>query len=257
MQIGSTTSAYSSVSLSQMHSKLFSSIDADGDGKMTLEELESSQATSKSGKTQSGATASSSATSSAADRFSVMDTDGDGSVTEEEGLAFFTSSMSSATMGSMLQAQEEGQGAGSRPSGPPPAGGGGGGQAPQTFDELDTNQDGTVSLDEMLASSESEDSADASMIEELFSHMDADGDGSVTEEEKAAFDETMKANGPPKGPPPPMMSETTSTEAATSDATVSEDTAAKIASLTAQWMTSVYQALSEGTKQTSTTSVAA
>ncbi|GGZ27178.1 EF-hand domain-containing protein [Asticcacaulis endophyticus] len=251
MQIGSSTSAYSSTYLSQMHSKLFSSIDADGDGKMTLEELESSQATSKSGKTQS-----SSASASAADRFSVMDTDGDGSVTEDEGLAFFTSSMSSETMGGMLQAQEAGQQEGTRPSGPPPAGGGGGGQAPQTFDELDTNQDGTVSLDEMLASSESEDSADTSMIEELFSHMDADGDGSVTEDEKTAFDETMKANGPPKGPPPQVTEATsaTSTEAVTS---TSDETASKIANLTAQWMTSVYQALSEGTKQTSTTSVAA
>jgi hypothetical protein len=98
------------------------------------------------------------------------------------------------------------------------------------------------------------------MVEELFSHMDADGDGSVTEDEKTAFDETMKANGPPKGPPPQMTSEATSatsTEAAVSDATVSDETASKIANLTAQWMTSIYQALSEGTKQTSTTSVAA
>ncbi|WKL58759.1 EF-hand domain-containing protein [Asticcacaulis sp. ZE23SCel15] len=254
MQIGSSTSAYSGTALSQMHSKLFSSIDADGDGKMTLEELESSQATSKSGKAQSSTSASSSASASAAERFLVMDTDGDGSVTEDEGLAFFTSSMSSETMGGMLQAQEAGQQEGTRPSGPPPAGGGG--QEPQTFDELDINQDGTVSLDEMLASSESEDSADTSMIEELFSHMDADGDGSVTEDEKTAFDEAMKANGPPKGPPP-QMTEATSATSTTSDTATSDETASKIANLTAQWMTSVYQALSEGTKQTSTTSVAA
>ncbi|OYW79489.1 MAG: hypothetical protein B7Z26_07985 [Asticcacaulis sp. 32-58-5] len=246
MQIGSSTSAYSSASVSQMHSKLFSRIDADEDGSLSLEELQASSPGKKSGQTDSA--------TSVAERFAVMDSDGDGSVTEDEGLAFFTSSMSSDTMSGMLQAQEAGQQDGSRPSGPPPTGGGGG-QAPQTFDELDTNQDGTVSLDEMLASSESESSADTSMIEELFSHMDADGDGSVTEDEKTAFDETMKANGPPKGPPPAMMSETTS--AVASESTVSEETAAKIASLTAQWMTSVYQALSEGTKQTSTTSVAA
>ncbi|MDC7683612.1 EF-hand domain-containing protein [Asticcacaulis sp. BYS171W] len=183
MQIGSTSAA----ALAQMQAKIFSKIDANSDGGITLEEMTSGAPTSKTGKTEDAA--------SVAKRFASMDTDSNGSVTEEESVSYLQTQIASGTMGSMLQAQEASQ------SGPPPMGGAKGGSAPQTFDELDTNEDGTVSLDEMTAASGTDESGDTSKIEELFSAMDADGDGSVTESEKSSFDEQMRANGPPPGGP--------------------------------------------------------
>lgn len=243
MQIGSASAA----SLSQMHAKIFSKIDANSDGGLTLEEMTSGAPTNKTGQKEDAA--------SVEKRFASMDTNSDGTVSEEEGLSFFQSQMSSDTMGGMLQAQEAcqdgGQGDGGTPPAPP-AGGGGGAKAPQSFDELDTNQDGTVSLDEMMAASGTDESEDTSKIEELFSAMDADGDGSVTESEKSAFDEEMRANGPP--PPQTQVQSTESGDA--SSATVSDETAAKLAALTSQWMQSMAQIIAEQTT-TSTTSVAA
>ncbi|UDF03923.1 EF-hand domain-containing protein [Asticcacaulis sp. AND118] len=259
MQIGSMSAS----AMSQMHAKMFSKIDANSDGGITLEEMTTS-ATEKS-KAKGGSEDS----SKIAERFASMDANGDGSVTEEEGLSFFQSQMSSETLGGMLQAQEAGQGGG-QPLGPPPSGGaGGGGQQPATFDELDTNQDGTVSLDEMLASSESEETEDTektSRLTELFSKMDADGDGSVTESEKSAFDEQMRAEGPP--PPQGMgpqnwssedSEDTASTSASSANATstVDSQTAARMAALTAQWMQSMAALMADQVENGSTVSVAA
>jgi len=186
MQIGSLSAS----ALSQMHAKMFSKIDANSDGGVTLEELTASAPTGKTGQTESA--------DSIKSRFTSMDTNSDGSVSEEEGLSYFQSQMSSETMSGMLQAQESASG--QAPMGPPPSGGGG--QEETTFDDLDTNQDGTVSLAEMqagLSTSETEDTEESSRIAELFSAMDADGDGSVTETEKSTFDEARRAEGPPSG----------------------------------------------------------
>lgn len=261
MQIGSMSAS----AMSQMHAKMFSKIDANSDGGITLEEMTTS-ATEKS-----KAKGVSEDSSKIAERFASMDTNGDGSVTEEEGLSFFQSQMSSETMGGMLQAQEAGQGQG-QPMGPPPSGGagGGGGQQPATFDELDTNQDGTVSLDEMLASSESDETEDTektARLTELFSKMDADGDGSVTESEKSAFDEQMRAEGPPppQGMGPQSWSSadssedtaSTSTSSTAATSTVDSQTAAKMAALTAQWMQSMASLMADQVENQSTVSVAA
>lgn len=251
MQIGSMSAS----AMSQMHAKMFSKIDANSDGGITLEEMTASASEKTKGK---GGTEDS---AKIAERFAAMDTNSDGSVSEEEGLSFFQSQMSSQTMSGMLQAQEGGQG---RPMGPPPGGaaGGNGGQKPATFDELDTNQDGSVSLDEMLASSESEESEDTdktARLTELFSKMDTDGDGSVTESEKSTFDEKMRAEGPP---PPPMeafaqTSESEDTASSATGTTVDEGTAAKLAALTAQWMQSMAAVLAEQAKNQTSVSVAA
>ncbi|BBF81855.1 putative calcium binding protein [Asticcacaulis excentricus] len=247
----------SASAMSQMHAKMFSKIDANSDGGITLEEMTASASEKTKGK---GGTEDS---AKIAERFASMDSNSDGSVSEEEGLSFFQSQMSSQTMSGMLQAQEGGW---DRPMGPPPGGAaGGGGQKPATFDELDTNQDGSVSLDEMLASSESEESEDTedtdktARLTELFSKMDADGDGSVTESEKSTFDEKMRAEGPP---PPPMeaFAQTSESEDTASSATgtiVDEGTAAKLAALTAQWMQSMAAVLAEQAKTQTSVSVAA
>lgn len=76
--------------------------------------------------------------------FNAADQDGDGSLSESEFTTAFESSGASAPP----------------PSSPPPAQGGGSGgsssQSSEVYDALDTNKDGTVSLDELLASSESD-----------------------------------------------------------------------------------------------------
>lgn len=242
MQIGSMSAS----ALSQMHAKMFSKIDANSDGGVTLEELTASAPAGKNGQTESA--------DSLKSRFSSMDANSDGSVSEEEGLSFFQSQMSSDTMSGMLQAQEGASGP--PPMGPPPSGeGSGGGQAPASFDELDTNQDGTVSLAEMQASlstSETEDTEESSRIAELFSAMDSDGDGSVTETEKSAFDEAMRAEGPP--PPPGQSATAAATE--TSDTTDSQS-AAQFAALTKQWLQSMSAFMAQEATSATTTSVAA
>lgn len=99
---------------------------------------------------------------------------------------------------------------------------------PPSFSSLDGNSDGGVSLDELQEGGPKLGSAakDAEHAEKVFSAMDTDGDGSVTETEKTAFDDQMEAQrsamqflaqqfgseqsgsserpaGPPPGGPPP------------------------------------------------------
>ncbi|BEV11853.1 EF-hand domain-containing protein [Asticcacaulis sp. DW145] len=254
MQIGSMSAS----AMSQMHAKMFSKIDANSDGGITLEEMTASASEKTKGR---GGTEDS---AKIAERFARMDSNSDGSVSEEEGLSVFQSQMSSQTMSGMLQAQEGGQ---DRPMGPPPGGaaGGGGGQKPMRFDALDTNQDGTVSLDEMLASSESDETEDTedtdktARLTELFSKMDADGDGSVTESEKSTFDEKRRAEGPP---PPPMeafaqTSESEDTASSATGTTVDEGTAARLAALTTQWIQSMTRVLADQVQSQTSVSVAA
>jgi hypothetical protein len=75
---------------------------------------------------------------------------------------------------------------------------------PPTFDALDTNQDGTVSADELSAaltqsSSSTDSSSNASnKAAKLFKAMDTDGSGGISQSEKQAFDakraDQMQAN---------------------------------------------------------------
>ncbi len=56
----------------------------------------------------------------------------------------------------------------------------------QHLKKMDTNQDGQISLDEAEA-------ANAERLLEVFSEIDADGDGNITREEMQAFRETKRA----------------------------------------------------------------
>jgi len=56
---------------------------------------------------------------------------------------------------------------------------------PPSFDQVDSNSDGSISLDELKSSAPK--GADSSKTEELFKSMDADGSGSVSKEEQEAF----------------------------------------------------------------------
>lgn len=149
--------------LSSLVDSVISELDSDGDGGLSLDEVGTALGASDS--------------SELAEAFSELDSDGDGVMSADE-------------MSSGLAAK------GPPPGGPPPGAGSAGGasaeEAAQTvFDAADTNEDGTVSLDEMLAALDTDDTSDASA---LFSSLDADASGGVSQDElTSAFTALIEA----------------------------------------------------------------
>lgn len=114
--------------------EIFAGADAEGDGSLTAEELSADMAAHA----PPGAEGTDSA-SRAADFLAAADSDGDGALSSEEFSAM------------------KPQG-GPPPGGPPPAGGSTStaeAEEEKTYDAADTNQDGTVSMSELLASLQS------------------------------------------------------------------------------------------------------
>ena len=109
--------------------EIFSGADADGDGSLTAEELTADFAAHA----PPGADATGGGPR-AEDLIAAGDSDGDGALSAEE-----------------FSALKPPQG-GPPPGGPPPAGGAGGSEEEQTYDAADTNEDGSVSMSELLAS---------------------------------------------------------------------------------------------------------
>ena len=72
------------------------------------------------------------------------------------------------------------------PEGPRPHGGHHGGGAKEIFDALDTNQDGTVSADELAAAFPGGDT-NATSSQSVFAQMDGNGDGGVAKDEFSSF----------------------------------------------------------------------
>jgi len=66
---------------------------------------------------------------------------------------------------------------------------------PPTFESLDSNSSGDITLDELKSAAPggADDAKSAERAEKLFAAMDADGSGSVSSDEKDAFDAKMKA----------------------------------------------------------------
>ncbi len=131
---------------------------------------------------QTGDTATTAAQSSAAT-----------ATTVSENPAFFLPALSQGTMDGLLQGQS----------------GHGHGFQPPSLDAIDTDGDGSISKAEMEAYGQSvHGDADTGKADDIFGKMDADGDGVVSADEKTAFDDQMKtqgprgAGGPPPGPPP-------------------------------------------------------
>ena len=137
---------------------------------------------------------------STSEMYDKMDADGDGAVTQEEFVAArpddvteemaanLYNSFDTDTSGSLTESEFETAMNQALPPPPPPSGGGGGMGASteesQTFSELDTNQDGVVSAEE-LAAARPEDVSEE-MAANLFKSLDTDGSGGLTETEYAA-----------------------------------------------------------------------
>lgn len=133
-------------------SEMFSTMDADGDGALSEEEFSAAR--------PSNVTA-----EKAANLYSSFDTDSSGSLTESE----YTTATNDM------------------PPPPPPSassGSSGSSDSSASFDALDTNQDGTISAEE-LAAARPEDVTEE-MAANLFKSFDTDGSGGLTESEYTA-----------------------------------------------------------------------
>ena len=136
---------------------------------------------------------------STSEMYDKMDADGDGAVTQEEFVAArpddvteemaanLYNSFDTDTSGSLTESEFETAMNQAPPPPPPPGGGGGMGSSTeesQTFSELDTNQDGVVSADELAAARP--DDVTEKMAANLFKSLDTDGSGGLTATEYAA-----------------------------------------------------------------------
>jgi Ca2+-binding EF-hand superfamily protein len=162
---------------------LFSKIDTNGDGSVSKAELHSlvdKMAADGNSNSTTATSATPSNSSSSSDMFAKLDANGDGSLSQNEFEA-------GPPQGDKAAHGHQGtQGAGGPPP-PPPAGGAGGAGASSsasstTYDPLDTNQDGVVSLAERLAGSTKSDP-----VAELMKAIDTDGDNKISSTETDAF----------------------------------------------------------------------
>lgn len=203
-----TTGSASASDASEFLQKMFARLDTDGDGKVTQDEFIAAMQ-KRFGSSDSTGSAN---RPDAAKIFQRADSDGDGSISLDEFKASFKAMRGSGGAHGTRHAH----GSGGPPSETPAAGGQGGKtsaseKTPQVFDEMDTNQDGVVSLAELEAalgkeavqggqptdSANSSNTADSSAaatasghstaIQKFFKAVDADGDGKITQQELASF----------------------------------------------------------------------
>lgn len=180
------------------------------------------------------------------DMVSAMDADRDGTVTKEEFLAakpddvtdemaenlwnsFDTEGVDALSVDDLQMAMAENR--------PQPMGGGGGGEEDDStyISALDTNEDGVVSLEELLAAKPNDVSDE--MAENLFNALDTDGSGDLSSSEVASLE-----NGPP--PPAGEASVVAETVAETNDTAATSAETARASAL---------QALLEAVKSYQTT----
>jgi len=157
----------------------FESLDSNSSGDVTLDELKSAAP---------GGADKAKSSEQAEKLFAAMDADSSGSVSTDEKDAFDTK-MKAAREAMQFMTQMMA----------------GGGKPPSNVDifaATDTDGSGGVSLEE-FTSSDAAESMSADQLSELFSTIDGDGDGSITETESSDFLDTLKsAMGGPGGPPP-------------------------------------------------------
>jgi hypothetical protein len=163
---------------------LFAKVDTNGDGNINKSEMQALMDQMKGGTGSSGTGASSGTDSGKAvsDLFAKLDTNGDGSLSKAE----FEAGRPKGQHGGATAA------GGDMPP-PPPMGGGApgatsGSSASTTYDPLDTNQDGTVSVAERLAGASNSDGLKA-----LFKAIDGDGDGKLSSSETNTFAQKLSS----------------------------------------------------------------
>ena len=179
--VGSGGSAY----MRPFQPPSFSSIDSNSSGDITLDEL------------KAGAPGGASDTKSAerAEKlFSAMDADGSGSVTSEE-KDVFDAKLQEQLQSMQFMAQQMGG------APPPPL------SNEDIFAATDADSSGGISLEE-FSSSDAAEGVSTDELAELYSTIDADGDGSITETESSDFLDSLKSamadrpmDPPPGGPP--------------------------------------------------------
>jgi Ca2+-binding EF-hand superfamily protein len=155
----SSSSGFSQIARAEMQQRMFSKIDANGDGKISKDELTQVMVNAPKG----GA--------SVDDIFKQLDTNGDGSISQSEFAA-----------GDKANGQMQG--------GPPPMMAGMGNMSSadfvkQLFSDADTNGDGKISKDE-LTQVMANASSGGSSVDDIMSALDTNGDGSISESELLA-----------------------------------------------------------------------
>ncbi|MHC1760370.1 MAG: EF-hand domain-containing protein [Negativicutes bacterium] len=199
MNVSSVNNKWASLMVNSFASKGAGSAKKNGESSQDLASaLTGVVATNSDGDTLQLSKAAQSAMLSATEMYEKMDTDADGSVTQEEFVATRPENVTeemAANLYNSFDADESGsltvteyetamnQGP---PPPPPPSGAGGMGSSTEseTFSDLDTNQDGVVSAEELAAARP--ENVSEEMAASLFKNLDADGSGGLTETEYAA-----------------------------------------------------------------------
>lgn len=179
--------------------RMFAKVDTDGNGSVDQSELGTmlDKISQKTG----------ASFDDTAKVFTAMDSNGDGNLSSDElGTGMKSLMQASSSTVDFAQARQSGgtgggdpdgdgdgpHGAGGPPPGPPPdatassSASSASSSSSTTYDPLDTNQDGTVSLAERLAGATKSDPVQA-----LFKAMDANSDGTVSKTETDAFAKTL------------------------------------------------------------------
>lgn len=152
----SGSNIFSQIALAEMRQRMFSNADANGDGKISKNEMTKVVANMPQGGP------------SVDDIFSKLDTDGDGSITQSE-----------------FAAREKAHG---QPhGGPPPMMSGTGNMSSadflkQLFSDADTNGDGKITKDELTQVMANAPEGGSS-VDDIISKLDTDGDGSISQSE--------------------------------------------------------------------------
>jgi len=179
------SSLLSTQSVDEVTSSLMESGDADGDGLLTASEI----STALAANAPDAAKGQGLEDKMASDIMSALDSDGDGSLSSSE----ISSAISSAASNESSTQAMRGP-----PPGPPPGGGSGGASGASgssgVFESLDTNQDGTVSAEE-LAAANTDDASGTDAASSLIQAADQDGDGVLSGGEFYSLLDQGKATG--------------------------------------------------------------
>lgn len=168
--------------MAKMQEKAFAKMDANSDGGVDKSEL--SSFLQKTASTNS-TTTSTSDSSDVDDLFGEMDADGDGSITQQES-SDAVNNMLKQLQGQMMNSRMGGAGGmpPPPPMGPPP---GAEQSDEEMFSSIDSDSDGNISQTELSAmleqTSENQGTSQGFSVDDIISRDDADGDGQISKDE--------------------------------------------------------------------------